>query len=72
MEQLTSEQMKEAHECALSNGHISLAEHLLELFVLHDMSALIARNGENEKKRAPAYYDCLDSLDQGGDTAQGM
>ena len=70
MEQLTSEQMKEAHECAQSNGHTSLAEHLLELFVLHDMTVLIARNGENDKKHAPAYYDCLDSLDQGGDTAQ--
>ena len=41
MEDLTQEQMKEAYECALSNGHESLSEVLMELVVLHEMAPTI-------------------------------
>ena len=83
MENISGEQLKEAEECATANGHSKLADHLHELFILHDMTVpspyLSSRGGEgneeeNEGQRpvhAPAYYDEIDQLDQGGDTPQG-
>ena len=77
MEGISSEQMKEAHECAQTNGHEELADHLMELFILHDMALppqLISRGPGQSKepeKHVPAYYDALDMMDQGGNTPQG-
>ena len=59
------------------NGHEELAEHLIELFILHDMALppqLISRGpgqSKDPEKHVPAYYDALDMMDQGGNTPQG-
>ena len=81
MEELTQEQMKEAYECALSNGHESLSEVLMELVVLHEMAPTVATrsgyiprglgNSQSEQIHVPAYYAVLDELQQGGDSPQG-
>ena len=78
MEELTHEQIKEAYECAISNGHEVLSDLLMELIVLHDMTPMapqyISRDSGNpqaELKHVPAYYAVLDELHQGGDSPQG-
>lgn len=73
MENITGEQLKEAEECATSNGHMKLADHLNELYILHDMTpspSLLCRC-EGQETHVPAWYDEIDQLDQGGDTPQG-
>lgn len=82
MEELTLEQMKEAYECATSNGHENLSDLLMELVVLHDMTPTSAsmprylsrgmgNSQPDPRKHVPAYYSVVDELNQGGDTPQG-
>ncbi|XP_019855352.1 PREDICTED: uncharacterized protein LOC105313719 isoform X3 [Amphimedon queenslandica] len=72
MENITGEQLKEAEECATSNGHMKLADHLNELYILHDMtpSPTLLCRCEGRETHVPAWYDEIDQLDQGGDTPQ--
>ena len=55
--------------CAQTNEYKELAEHLMELFILHDMGLppqLISRGSGQSKepeKHVPAYHDALDMMD---------
>ena len=83
MEDVSLETIEKAQACAEENGHTQLAEHLLEIRILHEMTlpaGLICREPEHivqgvesvsQFKHVPAYYDAIDQLDQGGDTPQG-
>ena len=73
MEDITFEQLQEAHDCAITNGHMMLADHLSDMVLLHDSrvpTPLLARDG-SATKHVPAYYDALDQLEQGGDSPVG-
>ncbi len=80
LEELTRDQIKEAYECSLSNGHASLSDFLKELEDMHQMTPVappmarfITRDGTTpaEQKHVPGYYDLLDELQRGGETPQG-
>ena len=72
MENITGDQLKEAEECAASNGHTKLSDHLNELYILHDMRPALLCRSEESETHVPAWYDEIDQLDQGGDTPQGQ